>query len=798
MTHYVSKKRRPKEDGRFITGRGKFVADIKRPGMTHVAMVQSPVPSARLKSIDTSRALALPGVLDVITGEELAAHTRPHQNALDTPEVVVYPMAVDRVRFAGEWVAAVVATSRHIAEDAAELVDVDYELTDFVVDPEQAMLSHAPLVHEAHGSNILLSREFVWGPVDDDAKRSEHKIGFRVRWGRNATVPIETFGVVAQWDEGSGILDIWASIQMPSYAESIAAMLDIPLNTVRAHYDVDVGGSYGVKRGLKHTIVAAYLSRKHGVPVRYIEDRLENMTGGEMHGPDRIFDMTVAFDDDGTINSLGIVAIDDAGANSSRGPLQLGKPVSAICGPYRINSVYYHAISVATNKSGQSAVRGFGQSPTNVAIEACVDRVARFLNLDRLEVRRRNLVKKDEFPWRIPSGSSYDSGDYLAVVEKAVSLSELGTMGARVEQARSQGLLSGIGVVTTLEPGGGNSSFEPLLNPKNTTTTWPESCVVKMDRTGLITAMITTSTSGQGHQTLVATIIGEELRVDPDSIRVVHLDTLTGMPGNTPVASRMAIMLGGAASGAAGKLKTRLATIAAHALDTSPDQLELIEGGFRVAVTPAKSITFAELAIIAHREDHRMPANLEPGLQETFVMQVPTGGELPTPDGVVQMYPCYSFACHICRVEIDPATGKTHIPEYVIAHDCGTVINPDIVRGMVIGGAAHGIGAALYEKFEYNEDGQLLTGSFADYLIPSALEIPDIKLDEHCTPSPHTSHGQKGVGEGGYLGAPAAIACAVNDALVPLGLERWELPLRMGELADQIAGGQTLGNLLGP
>jgi len=278
----------------------------------------------------------------------------------------------------------------------------------------------------------------------------------------------------------------------------------------------------------------------------------------------------------------------------------------------------------------------------------------------------------------------------------------------------------------------------------------------------------------------------------------VHLDTLSGMPGNTPVASRMAIMLGGAASGVAGKLRDRLQKIASHALEADADDVELFEGTFRVKQAPERSLSFAELAIIAHREDHRMPGGLEPGLQETFVLQVPTGGELPTADGVVQMYPCYSFACHICRVEIDPDTGKTSIPEYVIAHDCGTVINPDIVRGMVIGGAAHGIGAALYEKFEYNEDGQLLTGTFADYLMPSTLEIPDIKLAEHCTPSPHTSHGQKGVGEGGYLGAPAAIACAVNDALVPLGLERWELPLRMGELSDQIAGGQTLGNLLGP
>lgn len=796
---FIGQKRRTHEDHRFIRGKGRFVADIQLTHMTHMAVLQSPHPAAVIKSIDTTAASALAGVVRVLTGEELAQSCLPMANALDTPGVIVHPLAVDRVRYVGEWVVAVVAESRYIAEDALELIEIEYQQLDFVIDPEDALYDDSPVVHPRHGGNILYQRQFVWGDVETDFANSDHRQNMRVRWGRSATVPIETFGVVAAWDSGQHIYDLWASIQMPSFTELVAAMLKHPANGVRAHYDVDVGGSYGVKRGLKHTVVAAWLSRDIGRPVRMIEDRLENMSGGDMHGPDRIFDISIAFDGDGTINSLALSAIDDTGAQTGRAPMQLGKPVGAIVGPYRIKSVSYEAICVATNKCGQTAVRGFGQSPTNVALEAAVDRVARTLGIEPLEVRRKNLIAKDEFPYRIPSGSQYDSGDYHAVVDEAVNASEWPEMLDRRQQARDRkDTLSGIGISTTLEPGGGNAAFEPLLNPANDTTTWPESCVVKIDRNGDATVMISTPSAGQGHQTLVATIVGEELGIDPGRIRVVHLDTLSGMPTNTPVASRMAIMLGGAASGAAKMIRKRVLEIAAHVLDSDADDLVLNNGAVSINDSGARAISFNEIAFIANRQDHRMPDGMEPGLQATYVWQVPGGGTLPDDHGVVQMYPCYSFAAHIVRVEIDALTGKVSIPEYTIAHDCGTVINPDIVKGMIIGGAAHGVGAALLEKFDYAPDGQLLAGNFADYLIPTAHEIPNFKLKEIQTPSPLTSHGQKGVGEGGYLGAPAAIACAVNDALSPLGLEKWELPLRPALLSDLIPAARNLGALLGP
>ena len=777
---WISRKRRTKEDRRFITGGGRFVADVRLPGMKHAALVTSPWPAARIRSIDCRAALQLDGVVGVATGEEMAAETNPLANGVAIPNVKFWPLAPGRARYVGDWVAVVVADDRYIAEDAAELIEIDYEPLPFVIDPEEAFQPDSPPVYPDHSGNVLYHRKFVWGPVEEDFRTAAHDLSFRVRWGRNSTVPIETFGVVARWDPGIELLDVWASIQMPKFTEQMAAALRIPLNQIRAHYDVDVGGSYGVKRGIKHSVVAGYLARRFGYPVRLIEDRLENMSGGDAHGPDRIFDVGVAFEGDGTIRSLRLRALDDVGVYPGRAPLQLGKPVGAICGPYQVKSVEYEAISVTTNKTSQTAVRGFGQAPTNVAIEMAVDRVAAYLGLDRTEVRRRNLIRADQFPYTIPSGSEYDSGDYHTVLDKTLDLADFDRLVARRDAMRAEGRLVGIGIATCLEPGGGNSAFEPLFNPANDTTTWMESCQVKIDMTGQITAIIATSTSGQGHETLVSTVVGEILERDPDTIRVVHADTLSGMPTNTPVASRMAIMLGGAAARAARKVKADLMRIAAHNFGVEVDALTYVDG--MVGTGDGRSLSFADLVTIAHRKMHLMPPDMEPGLQATSVMQVPQGGTLPTEDGRVQMYPCYSFEAHIPLVEIDPDTGRVAILAYWIGHDCGTVINPDIVRGMINGGIAHGIGAALYEKFEYDEDGQHLSGSFMDYLLPSAHEVPDIHLVEHFTPSPHTEFGQKGAGEAGYLGAPAAIASAVNDALAPLGVSTSTLPMRMRDL----------------
>jgi 2-furoyl-CoA dehydrogenase large subunit len=784
---FVSGDRRVREDRRFVVGKGRFAADITLPNTLHVALVSSPHPAARIVAIDKTRALALPGVHYVLDGRELAGATAPLLAGLDTPNVPRRSLAVGAARYAGEWVAAVVADSRAIAEDAAGLVDIEYEALPFVLDGEEAYASGSTPVHPDHGSNVLLDRTFVWGEVEKDFAASPHRFSHRVKWGRSSTVPLETFNVLASWDPWRDILDVWASIQMPKYPDQIALALKLPQSSVRVHHDVDVGGSYGVKRGIKHSVLVGYLSKRLGRPVRLIEDRLENMQGGDAHGPERLFDVEAAFDDAGVIRSMKMRALDNVGAYAGRSPFQLGKPIGAIVGPYRIRSAQYQAIAVLSNKTVQEAVRAFGQSPTNYAIERTIDEVARHLNLDRLEVRRRNLIEKHEFPYTIPSGSTYDSGDYHAVIDKVLARAGYDELTAERDRLRGEGLLAGIGIAACLEPSGGNSSFEPLLNPKNTTTTWMDSCRISVDLSGSITAAIHTTSAGQGHETLVGTVIGEVLQVDPDKIRVVRPDSLAALPSNSPVGSRMAIMLGGAAFHAATKLKDKMVAIAAHDLGIPAERAVYRDGNVVDSGNAQNARSWIELVTIAHRNFHRLPAGFEPGLSVSHVMQVPTGGALPTADGRVQMYPCFSFEFHLVLIAIDPEIGRPEIRRYLIGHDCGTVINPKIVRGMTMGGIAHGIGAALYEEFAYNEDGQLIAQSFMDYLLPSSHEVPTVEIVHHVTPSPHTVLGQKGSGESGYLGAPAAIAGAVNDAVRPLGIVVDSLPIRVSKLGDMIA-----------
>ena len=544
---FVSTDRRVREDRRFVAGKGKFVADIQLPNTKHVALVTCPHAAARIVSIDKSAALKMPGVHYILDGAELAAATLPLMTGLDTPNVPRRPLAHEIARYSGEWVVAVVADSRAQAEDAAEEVVIDYEPLPFVLDAEQALESNDILVHEAHGSNVLLDKTFTWGEVDKDFAASPRKLKLRVKWGRSSTVPIETFGVTASWDPWRDMLDVHASIQMPRFNDQIGIALKIPVTSVRVHHDVDVGGSYGVKRGIKHTVLCGYLSRRLGFPVKLLEDRLENMRGGDAHGPERLFDVEVAFDDNGIVRSMKMRALENVGAYAGRSPFQLGKPVGAIVGPYKIQSVQYRAVAVVTNKTTQDAVRGFGQAPTNVAIERTMDEVANVLGLDRLEIRRRNMIRHDEFPYTIPSGTTYDSGDFHAVIDKVVAHTSYEGLKVERDALRTQGMLAGIGLAACLEPSGGNATFEALLNPKVQTSTFMDSCRVNIDGVGSITATMHTTSSGQGHETLVGTAIGEVLQIDPELIRVVRPDSLNSLPSGTPVGSRMAIMLGGAA-----------------------------------------------------------------------------------------------------------------------------------------------------------------------------------------------------------------------------------------------------------
>ena len=437
---FVSSDRRVREDRRFVVGKGRFAADIAMAGVRHVALVTCPHPAARIVAIDKSRGAELfPACITCSTAASSPRRPSPLLAGLDTPNVPRRPLAVDVARYSGEWVAAVVADTRALAEDAAELVQVDYEPLPFVLDGEEAYAPGSPLVHEAHGSNVLLDRTFVWGEVEKDFAESPHRLSLKVKWGRSSTVPIETFGVLASWDPWREVLDVQASIQMPRFPDQVALALKLPGSAVRVHNDVDVGGSYGVKRGIKHAVLVGFLSRRLGFPVRLLEDRLENMRGGDAHGPERNFDLELAFDDAGVIRSMKMRALDNVGAYAGRSPFQLGKPISAIVGPYRIKSVQYQAIAVTSNKTTQEAVRAFGQSPTNFAIERAIEEVAAHRGLDRLEVRRRNLIRAEQFPYLIPSGTTYDSGDYHAVIDKVLARADYPRAHRRARPAAQRG-----------------------------------------------------------------------------------------------------------------------------------------------------------------------------------------------------------------------------------------------------------------------------------------------------------------------------------------------------------------------
>ena len=786
---YIGKTRRSVEDRRFVAGQARFVSDIRMPGLMHVSVVASPYPAAKIVNIDDSAARAMTGVIDIVTGADYAAATNSLPISVDAPAVKRWPLAVDQVRYAGEWVVAVIAETRALAEDAAEQIDITYEPLDFVTDPEEAFKGDSPPVHGDHGSNIMLHRNFTWGDVEEDFANADHTLSCRVRWGRSSTVPLETFGVIARWDAGKSVMEIWASIQMPKYADQIARALRLPASSICVHYDVDVGGSYGVKRGLKQTVLVAELSRRLGQPISFIEDRLQNMSGGDAHGPDRIFDLSLAFQNNGRIDSIKMRALDNLGAYSGRGPFQLGKPVGAIVGPYKIGSAAYEAISVTTNMTPQEAVRGFGQGPTNYAIEHGMDRVAEKLGLDPLEIRRINFIAESEFPYLIPSGTTYDSGNYHGMLEKLMTAAGgWENMLAKRDQLRAEGLLSGVGLATCLEPSGGNSSFEPLLNPKNDTTTWMEACQLQVDALGGIIATISTTSSGQGHESLTAIVVGEVLELDPQKVRVARATSTTAHASNSPVGSRMAIMLGGAAKNAALKIRDKLIEIAAHNLKIDRGETRWRDGGAESIREPEKRMEWDELVHICHRNAHRLPPGVEPGLSVVHTEQVPTGGALPDEQGRVQMYPCHSFEAHLVLIKMDPYICRPEIIDYYLGHDCGVVINPDVVRGMTLGGVAHGIGAALMECFEVDDNGQLQTVTFADYPMPSAHEVPTVNIVKQITPSPLTSFGQKGSGESGYLGSAAALSNAVNDALRPLNVSIEQLPMRMSHISDIVAG----------
>ncbi len=792
---YIGKDRRRVEDPRLLVGRGGYIADLRLPGMLHAAILRSPLPHAWIRSVDAAEALKLPGVVAVLTGEDCKAHMNPCMN-FGPATITQYPLAVDKVRHVGEAVAAVVAESRYLAEDGVDLLKVDYEELPPVIDPLAAMRPESALLHEEHGSNIGYERTFEFGDVVAAFDGADLVVEDTLHWGRSAGMPMETTGAVAR-PGFNGVLEIYCnSLSFTYFMFLIAASLRLPSNKLTMR-PVPAGGSFGSKLAAhKVPTLAGFLALRTGRPVSYIEDRLDHLTNSDHHGCDRHYEARMGFRADGTITALDIDVVDDYGAYMQFGVGHHGNAFSQVVGPYRFRDVRYRIRAVLTDKCQQGAYRGFGSEVHNWVLERLVDQGAARLGLAPEEIRRRNFIQPGEFPYRIPGGNVYDSGDYPAVLDKALSMIDLDAWRAERERLRAEeGRYIGIGLATTQERSVFSSTeFWSLLEkPVLPVTSSPESATVTIDPTGQFQLLLhCQSMWGNSPETVGATVLAEEFGIPPESVNVRYADSAHALPSTGPGGSRYTAMVAGAIRGASRKLREKLLRIAAHTLAVPTEDLELVDARVQVRGEPETGLTLAELAGTAYFFALSLPEGMTSGLEESYTYDHPYT-TFPAPDGsdFGVFYPIMGHACHIAVVEIDPDTGAVSFLDYVAVHDAGTVVNPRSLGGHVTGGAVQGIGTTLYEELVYDEDGQFRSPTFRDYLIPTAAESPTFRIGHVQTPSPFTEYGIKGGGEGGRMVAPAAVSAAVDDALREYGMRVRRLPVRPEEIVATVGRGQV-------
>ncbi len=778
---WVGKSIRRIEDPKFLRGRGGYIGDLVVANMLHSAVLHSPHAHAVIKSIDTTRAVAAEGVHAVITGRDAAELTDPMPDFGPNPAAHTWRcLAVDKVRYVGEGVVVVVADNRYLAEDALALIDVEYEPLPPVVDPMQALEPGTPLVHDALGSNQAYERSFDFGDVDKDFAEADVIITDHLRWHRSGGQPLETVGAIGDYDVSNGQMVIHCnSLSFTSYLFMVAGTLRIPANKLDMR-PVPAGGSFGSKLfATKCAIIAGMCSRVVGRPVSYLEDRYENIANCDHHGSDRIYDVELAVMRDGTIRSIKIDTVDDYGAYIQFGVGHHGNALAQVVGPYTIGSVRYRVRAVLTNKNQQGAYRGFGSEVNNWMLEQLVDKAARELDIDPVDIRRRNYIRR--FPYFIPTGNVYDSGNYDAVLDKALALCGYEHWREVQAKARAEGRYLGIGLIAAQE----RSVFSATEfwfwfdEPTAPVTSMPESVTLNVDATGGITATLYSQAFwGNSPETMVAQLVAEEFDCDPHDVSIVYQGSRNGLPATGPGGSRTTVMLAGAIEGATAKIKAKATRAAAHLLEVDVEDLEWANGGIQVKGAPDARKTLGEIAVLLHLFKHSFPDDIESGLEESKVFDHPYT-TMPSADrkdlGV--FYPFMGHACHIPVVEVDIESGAVSFLDYTAVHDCGTLVNPRSLAGHILGGTTQGIGTALHEEFVYDDSGQLLSASYLDYLMPTSLEMPEMKIGHHETPSPYTPYGIKGGGEGGRMMAPAAINVAVNDALAPLGVRLTELPM---------------------
>ena len=752
-----------REDRRLLTGAGQFIADLELPRMLHVAFVRSQLAHARIQSVDLSQAAAAPGVALALSGGDLLQLLPPVpdtqlslpnkwrsfvQHEFRNPQQPL--LAHDKVRHVGEAVAVIVAEDRYLAEDAVALATVELEALPAVVDAEAALSASAPIIHDELKTNLLGAFSVAKGNAGFVLEQAPHRLQRRFYHHRYAAMPIECRGVAALYDPRTDSVTIWSATQVVHWVRrEAAAILGLPEARVRC-LALDVGGGFGVKGHVyPEDLLIPFLARRLGRPVRWLEDRHEHLLCSA-HSRDQLHEVEIGFDNDGRILALKDEYIVDCGAWN---PIGAGVPYNTaahLCGPYKIDHLTAACRTAATNKVPNSAYRGAGRPEAVFAMERIIDLVAAKLGLEPAEVRLRNMIRADEMPYRagIPYRDGepivYDSGDYPGALQQALqAIGGVDAFRRRQGEARQRGRYLGLGIGFYVE-GTGVGPFE--------------GATVRIDPSGKVYIATGACPQGQGMETIFAQIVADAWKVSPDDVVVSLADTAAIPMGFGTVASRSTVTASAAIHYANERVREKAFAIAANVLECAPADLELRDGGVGVVGVPGAAVSLARLAQHARPGwDHARPSGINAGLEETHYWEPPTV--------------TWSYAAHAVIVDVDVETGHVAIDKYVIAHDCGVVVNPLLVEGQIAGGTAQGIGGILLEEIAYDADGQLLTGSLADYLLPTAGDVPEMRMLHQHSPSLLNPLGVKGVGEGGAVAPPAAIANAICDALSPFGVE---------------------------
>jgi carbon-monoxide dehydrogenase large subunit len=752
------------EDPRLLTGQGSYTDDLRPADLLHAAILRSPHAFARLGAIDTSAAKALPGVAGAFTAADFAGQIGPIQapSKMRDYKMTTTPLlATDTVRYVGEPIAVVVAESRYVAEDALRLIDYDIEPLAAEHDPEAAAAPGAPPLHAEFPDNVILAREFKREDVDAALAGAAVTVGARFRFRRKAVMALESRCYLAEYHAGRRELTLHGSTQVPGIIrDCLSDLTGLPGNAIRV-VAADVGGGFGGKASLyNEEVLVCLLARKLGKPVKWTSDRLEDLSSTSQSF-DQIIDATLGLDAEGNILGLKADVTGDVGAYSIypwTAALEPVQVVSFLPGPYHVPAYRGRVRGVATPKVPMGPYRGVGRPPACFAMERLIDMAARKLKLSPVELRRRNLVKT--FPYRAASGLIWDQSAFVEALDAVDGLLDEAGLREWQAEARAAGRHVGIGFASYAELTGIGSKIPAA--PGMPVTTGIESATVRIDPSGAVTAIFGIASHGQGLETTLAQVVADALGCRLEDIRVVQGDTAGRAYGTGTYASRSTVLAGGAGTLAAQAVRDKLLKVAADTLEAAVEDLEVADS--RVAIRGTdRSVSFRDVARRAYLDFGRLPKALQGELEETRLYDPSVGTT--------------SSATHACVVEVDVETCGVRVLRYIVAEDCGVVINPMIVDGQVHGGVAQGIGAALLEEVVYDDDGQLLTGSLVDYVVPSASEIPEIVVTHMESPSPTTLGGYRGMGEGGTIGAPAAVANAVSDALAPLGIEITELPI---------------------